>query len=104
MCIPVSPGAGRPYTVPQPSRIHGLARRREPEPSPPDGKRAAPSPERRHLNRAQLAAVGVNMLPALSEEARKRQATSTGGQQRQLRADLPQADEGAGKAVEVAAR
>lgn len=66
--------------------------------------------QRRHLNRAQLAAVGANMLPALSEEARKRQA-ATG-------ADAPRNEKGQlqpvpaelrepgikGEAVEVAAR
>lgn len=39
---------------------------------------------RRQLSKSQLAIIAVRMLPPLKEEARKRQATSTGGTNPQL--------------------
>jgi hypothetical protein len=64
---------------------------------------------RRHLSTSQLAAIGARMLPALETEARRRQATSTGGATPQLSADLQQAAhsraaEQAGEIVGVSAR
>ena len=49
---------------------------------------------RRHLQPLQRAGVATNMLPLLEKEARERQATSTGGINPQLVANLPQADKG----------
>ena len=46
---------------------------------------------RRHLSPSEKAAVGVDIEPFFAEEARKRQATSTGGAKPQLVANLPQA-------------
>ena len=47
---------------------------------------------RRHLDKDQRAALGVDILPALEKEARERQGTSTGGANPQLVEIFPQAD------------
>lgn len=57
---------------------------------------------RRHLTTTQLSTIGVEMLPMLKEEAKKRQATSTGGAHPQLSTNLYQAEKG--KAVAQAAK
>ncbi|MCP5524926.1 MAG: ParB N-terminal domain-containing protein [Verrucomicrobiales bacterium] len=50
--------------------------------------------KRRHLNASQRAAVAVDVLPLLEAEARKRQATSTGGSTPQLVGLIPEAEKG----------
>ncbi len=52
---------------------------------------------RRHLTQSQAAAVAVEALSLFEQEARSRQATSTGGLEPQLRAKMPEAE---GKARE----
>ena len=47
--------------------------------------------ERRHLNTSQRAMAGARLLPMFEEAARARQATSTGGADPQLRANLHEA-------------
>lgn len=47
---------------------------------------------RRHLTSSQRAALAVDVLPMLEEEARERQATSTGGATPQLVEKMPQAE------------
>jgi ParB-like chromosome segregation protein Spo0J len=49
---------------------------------------------RRHLTKSQQATCAVEALPLLEEEAKERQATSTGGKQPQLKEKLPEADLG----------
>lgn len=58
--------------------------------------------ERRHLTHAQKTIVALELLPELEAEARKRQATSTGGADPPLRTSISQADHH-GKAVTEAA-
>lgn len=41
--------------------------------------------KRRHLTQSQIAAIAVELLPKLEEEAKKRQATSTGGKEPKLK-------------------
>jgi hypothetical protein len=48
--------------------------------------------KRRHLNAAQKAVIGAEAEPLFAAEAKKRQATSTGGRTPQLVANSPQAD------------
>lgn len=48
--------------------------------------------KRRHLNHAQKTAIGLELLPELEAEAKKRQATSTGGSCPQLSAPVCQAE------------
>ncbi len=50
--------------------------------------------KRRHLNASQRAAIAVEALPLFEGEAKKRQATSTGGKEPQLREKLPEAEKG----------
>lgn len=58
---------------------------------------------RRHLTQGQKAALAVDILPALAEEAQKRLATSTGGSSPRPRAKIPEAEKGRArdKAAEV---
>ena len=56
--------------------------------------------KRRHLTASQRAVIALDVLPLLEEEAKKRQATSTGGFEPQLVAKMPQG--GTGKAREKA--
>jgi hypothetical protein len=54
----------------------------------------AKNQHRRHLSQSQRAAVAVSFQPLYAAEARKRQATSTGGANPQLRTDLSEAEPG----------
>jgi N6-adenosine-specific RNA methylase IME4/ParB-like chromosome segregation protein Spo0J len=49
---------------------------------------------RRHLTASQKSAIAVAALPLFEAEAKKRQATSSGGKDPQLRAQMPQAERG----------
>lgn len=63
--------------------------------------------QRRHLSTSQRAAIAAEMLPLFEAEARKRQATSTGGATPQLKENLPeavQARDEAGRLLDVSGR
>lgn len=49
--------------------------------------------KRRHLTQSQAGVIALDILPMLEEEAKKRQATSTGGNKPQLLAKMPKAEE-----------
>ena len=53
---------------------------------------------------SQRAAIAVRMLGPLKEEAKKRQATSTGGAHPQLSTDLYEAASSKGRAIDQASR
>jgi hypothetical protein len=54
--------------------------------------------KRRHLTPSQRAALAIEILPALEDEARTRQRTSTGGKKPQLMEKVPEADKGTARA------
>ena len=58
--------------------------------------------KRRHLTSSQLATIAVDLLPELKKEAKKRQATSTGGVTPQLNKKFYEADKG--QAIDHAAK